>query len=136
MSQFVLQPLGPYSLRASAAFLEGFAPAASAGGEVEYLHQLAQATLEGKLEATFLRGLSPEQALERLKACLASVTFPLSSFSCVEQESRMLCPHTNRDWLAPSPWPTVWIISRQPRRPVRSPKPGVPIAPGEACCCG
>ncbi len=37
------------------------------GHKVEYLHQLAQATLEGKLEATFLRGLSPEQALEHLK---------------------------------------------------------------------
>lgn len=33
------------------------------GHKVEYLHQLAQATLE----ATFLRGLLPEQALEHLK---------------------------------------------------------------------
>jgi len=39
MSQFVLQPLGPYSLMASAAFLEGFAPAAYAGGEMaDHLH--------------------------------------------------------------------------------------------------
>ena len=39
MSRFVLQPLGPYSLRASAAFLEGFAPAAYAGGEMaDHLH--------------------------------------------------------------------------------------------------
>ncbi len=37
------------------------------GHKVAYLHQLAQATLEGKLEATFLRRLSPEQALEHLK---------------------------------------------------------------------
>jgi catechol 2,3-dioxygenase-like lactoylglutathione lyase family enzyme len=37
---------------------------------------------------------------------------------------------------APLPWLTVWIISRQPRRPGRLPKPGVPTAPGEACCCG
>jgi len=37
------------------------------GHKVEYLHQLAQATLEGKLEATFLRALPPEQALEHLK---------------------------------------------------------------------
>lgn len=37
------------------------------GHKVAYLHQLAQATLEGKLEATFLRGLAPEQALEHLK---------------------------------------------------------------------
>ena len=37
------------------------------GHKVENLHQLAQATLEGKLDATFLRGLLPEQALEHLK---------------------------------------------------------------------
>jgi DNA-3-methyladenine glycosylase II len=37
------------------------------GHKVAYLHQLAQATLEGKLEATFLRALPPEQALEHLK---------------------------------------------------------------------
>jgi DNA-3-methyladenine glycosylase II len=37
------------------------------GRKVEYLRQLAQATLEGKLEATFLRGLASEQALEHLK---------------------------------------------------------------------
>ena len=37
------------------------------GHKVEYLHQLARATLEGKLEATFLRALPPEQALEHLK---------------------------------------------------------------------
>ena len=39
MSQFVLQPLGPYSLRASATFLEGFTPAAYTGSEMaDYLH--------------------------------------------------------------------------------------------------
>ena len=37
------------------------------GHKIEYLHQLAQATLEGKLEAAFLRELLPEQALEHLK---------------------------------------------------------------------
>jgi DNA-3-methyladenine glycosylase II len=37
------------------------------GHKVEYLHQLARATLEGELEATFLRALPPEQALEHLK---------------------------------------------------------------------
>src|SRR5258708_21810210 len=34
--------------------------------KAEYLHQLAQATLEGKLEPTFLRRLAPDHALDHL----------------------------------------------------------------------
>ncbi len=75
--------------------------------KVEYLHQLAQATLEGKLEATFLRRLAPEQALEHLK------TLPgIGDFSAQ------------------------LILLRGAGEPDAPPKPGVPTAPGEACCCG
>ena len=88
MSQFVLQPLGPYSLRASAAFLEGFAPAAYAGGEMaDHLHLAFVADGSEQIAGVCLRA-------------------------------------------------QVWIISRPPRRSGRSPKPGAPTAPGEACCCG
>ena len=58
MSQFVLQPLGPYSLIASAAFLEGFAPAAYDGGE-----------MAGHLHFAFVADGS-----ERIAAVVASLT--------------------------------------------------------------
>ncbi len=39
MSQFTVQPLGPYSLASSTIFLEGFAPLAYNGGGMEdHLH--------------------------------------------------------------------------------------------------
>ncbi len=37
------------------------------GRKMEYLHQLAEATLEGKLDAAFLRSLEPAQAIEQMK---------------------------------------------------------------------
>ena len=73
MSQFVLQPLGPYSLMASAAFLEGFAPAAYDGGEMAgHLHfafvadgklgpggALPTNTGGGELSAYYMWGFTP-----------------------------------------------------------------------------
>ena len=118
---------GPSRLRQLETFPGAF------GHKVEYLHQLARATPEGKLEATFLRALPPEQALEHLK------TLPgIGDFSAQlillrgAGQPDALPTHEPRLGLARRPWPTVWIISRQPRRPGRLPSNGVPTEPGEA----
>ena len=74
--------------------------------KVERLKSLAEAALEGKLDAGYLRSLLVEEAFEELQRLPGIGPFSAELILLRGAGGRTICPNTSRGWRGPWRWPT------------------------------
>jgi len=140
---FLLTARGPFSLAASARFLEGFAPAAHTGtaGQpldmafpVEGTWQTAGVRVRDHPGGAECEVVSPAAPGRELLAALRAQVARILSLERALAELRQL-PGIGEFSAAPSPSPTASPSTRQPWKSNASATIGGRTAPGPRCCC-
>ncbi|MCU1411481.1 MAG: 3-methyladenine glycosylase [Rhodoglobus sp.] len=101
------------------------------GRKTEYLHAVAEAALEGRLDGAALRAIDPQEAIARVQEVKGLGPFAAELVVSAEPTHRMFCPAAR----AASPRRSRSNTARAAPRP-RSRRPGGRSAPGRRCTCG
>jgi DNA-3-methyladenine glycosylase II len=105
------------------------------GRKPEWLRSIAAAALDGRLDASRLRALPPEQALAQLRQLPGIGDFSAGLVLLRGAAAPDEIPATSPASSAPSPSPTTCHSHRRPRNSNASAAAGGRTAPGPHCCC-